>query len=224
MNDALPPDAQREARDAADQTRVVQAAERWKVRSRRVRFMRRALPITIAVLAGLTALWIGARSVISGLEARAVRTSEIRLSNPMFHGQDGQGRSFVIGAEQAVRSPRDQSFRLDGPLFRLDLSAGRVTEIRAGEGIYDERSRQLVMRDQVRITDGGAGFDFTTDEARIDTRSGHITGERGITGQGPVGTLEASSYEITDEGRRVIFRGSGDDKVRATLNTTRQRR
>ena len=204
---------------AADERRVVLAGRQWRSRSRRVMLLRRILPIAIAVLAGGTALWVGTRSIIAGVERSRVESREVRLSNPMFHGQDEQGRSFVIGAAQAVRDPDTGMFRLDAPVMRLTLEAGKTSELSAGQGLYDEPSRTLILRNQVIIEDGGAGFRFVTPEAVVDTRTGVVTGDKGIQGAGALGTIDASSYAIYQQGGRVVFSGSGDDKVRTTINT-----
>jgi lipopolysaccharide export system protein LptC len=204
---------------AADERRVVLAGREWRARSRRVMLLRRVLPLVIALLAGGTALWVGTRSIIAGVERSRVESREVRLSNPMFHGQDEQGRSFVIGAAQAVRDPETGMFRLDAPVMRLTLEAGKTSELSAGHGLYDEASRTLILRGEVIIEDGGAGFRFVTPEAVVDTRTGVVTGDKGIQGAGALGTIAASSYAIYDQGSRVVFSGSGDDKVQTTINT-----
>lgn len=204
---------------AADERRVVLAGRQWRARSRRVMLLRRVLPLVIVLLAGGTALWVGTRSIIAGVERSRVESREVRLSNPMFHGQDEQGRSFVIGAAQAVRDPETGMFRLDAPVMRLTLEAGKTSELSAGRGLYDESSRTLILRGEVIIEDGGAGFRFVTPEAIVDTRTGVVTGDKGIQGSGALGTIDASSYAIYEQGGRVVFSGSGDDKVRTTINT-----
>ena len=204
---------------AADEHRVALAGRRWRARSRRVMLFRRVLPVIIVLLAGGTALWVATRSIIAGVERRQVQAQEIRLSNPMFHGQDEQGRAFIIGAAQAVRDPDTGMFRLDAPVVRLTLDAGRTSELSAGHGLYDEPSRTLILREQVIIEDGGAGFRFVTPEARVDTRTGVVTGDQGIEGSGALGTISATSYAIHEQGGRIVFSGSGDDKVRTTINT-----
>lgn len=204
---------------AADERRVALAGQRWRARSRRVMLLRRVLPVAIVVLAGGAILWVGTRSIIAGVERSRVESREVRLSNPMFHGQDEQGRSFIIGAEQAVRDPDTGMFRLDAPVMRLILETGDTSELSAGYGLYDEPSRTLILREQVIIEDGGAGFRFVTPEAVVDTRTGVVTGDKGIVGSGALGTINATSYAIYEQGGRVVFSGSGDDKVRTTINT-----
>ena len=43
--------------------------EAWRRRSKRIRFWRRALPLTMAGIAGLVVLWIAGRSVVIKLTA-----------------------------------------------------------------------------------------------------------------------------------------------------------
>lgn len=207
-----------EERKRADEARVHLAAERWRQRSRRVHLYRRVLPILILVLAGSALTWTVFRTVMSGVERKASQSREIRLDNPMFHGQDAEGRSFVIGAQGAVRDPETGYFRLNGPVLRLNLGARKITEITADAGIYNEAARTVTLGDNVRIADGQSGFVLTTPEAVVDTATGVVTGSKGIQGRGPLGTINASSYAIYEQGGRIVFSGSGENKVRGTLN------
>ena len=210
-------DAQ-EARKRADEARVAQAGERWRARSRRVKLYRRVLPIVILMLAGGALTWTVFRTVMSGVERKASESREIRLDNPMFHGQDAQGRSFVIGAKGAIRDPATGHFRLVGPLLKLNLGGRKVTELTADGGTYIETSRKVVIGPNVKISDGGSGFVLTTPEAVVDTNTGVVTGDKGVQGQGPLGTINASSYAIYDQGQRVVFSGQGDNKMSGTIN------
>ena len=210
-------DAQ-EARKRADEARVAQAGERWRARSRRVKLYRRVLPIVILMLAGGALTWTVFRTVMSGVERKASESREIRLDNPMFHGQDAQGRSFVVGAKGAIRDPATGHFRLVGPLLKLNLGGRKVTELTADGGTYIETSRKVVIGPNVKISDGGSGFVLTTPEAVVDTNTGVVTGDKGVQGQGPLGTINASSYAIYDQGQRVVFSGQGDNKISGTIN------
>lgn len=211
----------REDRERADEARVAAAAERWRERSRRVRLLRRVLPIVILLLAGGTLTWTVFRTVMSGVERKASESGEIRLENARFRGQDAQGRSFIIGAEGAVRDPATGRFRLIGPAVRLNLGGLKVTEMTADGGTYDETNKTVIIGPNVRISDGGSGFTLTTPEAVVDTTTGIVTGTKGVQGRGPLGTINASSYAIHDQGRRIVFNGSGDNKVRGVINPAR---
>ncbi len=211
----------REDRERADEARVAAAAQRWRRHSRQVRLLRRVLPIVILALAGGTLTWTVFRTVMSGVERKASETGEIRLENARFRGQDAQGRSFIIGAEGAVRDPETGRFRLIGPAVKLNLGGLKTTEITADGGAYDEVRKTVIVGPNVRISDGGSGFTLTTPEAVVDTTTGVVTGSRGVQARGPLGTINASSYAIHDQGRRIVFSGSGDNKVRGVFNSAR---
>ena len=205
-------------RDQADEARVAATAEAFRARSRRVKLLRRVLPVAIIVLAGGTLSWIVLRSVMSDVERKAGTSREVRLDSAMFHGQDAEGRSFMIGAKSAVRDPQTGQFRLIGPAMRLNLGGRKVTTLTADGGSYNEAARTVTIGPNVRISDGGSGFTLVTPEAVVDTSTGIVTGSKGVQGSGPLGTITASSYVIYEQGERVVFRGAGDNKVRGTIN------
>lgn len=207
-----------DTRDQEDEARVARTAEAFRARSRRVRLLRRVLPAVILVLAGGTVSWIVLRTVMSDVERKAGSSREVRLDRPMFHGQDAEGRSFVIGAEGAVRDPQTGRFRLVAPALKLNLGGRKVTEMTADGGVYDETAKTVTIGPNVRISDGGSGFTLVTPEAVVDTATGIVTGNKGVQGTGPLGTINASSYSIYDQGDRVVFSGSGDNKVRGTFS------
>ncbi|MFN3353346.1 MAG: LPS export ABC transporter periplasmic protein LptC [Brevundimonas sp.] len=207
-----------ERRTEADEARVARTAERFRARARRVQLARRALPVAILVLAGGALSWTVLRTIISGVEREASQSREIRLDNPVFHGQDALGRSFVIGAEGAVRDPESGFFRLNGPVLRLNLGGDAVTELTADAGVYDQAKKTVTLGANVRIVDADSGFRLTSPEAVVDTDTGVVTGNKGIEGTGPLGTIRASAYAIHDQGERIELFGRPGEKVRGTLS------
>lgn len=208
MTDPLPPLTDREE----DAERVHRAMHAWRRRSQLIRFFRKALPAAIAVTVLALLGWVGIKQVMLGLENLRVRDDVVRMVNPRFYGQDEQGRAFVLGAREAQRGGGEQ-IRLDDPMLRLGTAGGKPTEITAKKGLYDEENRSVRLTGDVKVNDAGSGFRFRTGEAKIDTRSGVISGNAPIQGQGPLGQISASSYAIYDEGARVVFKGG----VRARL-------
>ena len=211
-------------RDQADEARVAATARAFRARSRRVHLLRRVLPVAIVVLAGGTVSWIVLRSVISDVERKAGTSREVTLEKSRFLGQDAQGRSFVVGFERAVRDAETGRFRLLGPALRLNLGGRKVTTLTADGGVYDEATKTVTIGPNVRILDGGSGMTLVTPEAVVNTSTGVVTGSKGVQGTGPLGTVSASSYAIYEQGERVVFSGSGDNKVRGTMNAARSDR
>lgn len=207
-----------DTRKADDEARVAATAAAFRNRSRRVQLARRVLPVVIIALAGGTVSWIVLRTVMSDVERKAGASREVRLDDPMFHGQDAQGRSFVIGARGAVRDAETGQFRLVGPALKLNLGGRKVTTLTADGGVYNEAGKTVTIGPNVRIEDGGSGMTLVTPEAVVNTSTGVITGDKGVRGSGPLGTINASSYAIYEQGERIVFSSSDGNKVRGTLN------
>ena len=54
------------------------------------------------------------------------------------------------------------------------------------------------------------GYEFTTTAARVFVQEGRVQGLQPLSGFGPLGDMRADSYEIVDDGDRVILRGNVD--------------
>jgi len=212
-----PPDLATVRRE--DSRRVVEAMEAWRKRSRRIHFFRRALPVAIGVLVIGVVGWVVARTVMADMADRAAQQSDIRMTNPRFYGQDARGQSFVLGAAEAIQDrQRSTLVQLIRPTLRLNATGERPTEVSALNGVYDEQTQAISLSGEVTVVDGGSGFRFQTGQALVDTETGVISGQGAVQGRGPLGTIDASSYAIYDQGARVVFEGDGDRKVTAVIN------
>jgi len=123
-----------------------------------------------------------------------------------------------------VRDADTGRFRLMGPALRLNLGGRKVTTLTADGGVYDETNKSVTIGPNVRIEDGGSGMTLVTPEAVVNTSTGVVTGDKGVQGTGPLGTVNASSYAIYEQGERVVFSGSGGNKVRGTFSPSRSDR
>jgi lipopolysaccharide export system protein LptC len=205
-----------------DLARRRQYLDRWHSRSRSIHFWRRALPMVIVLIAVGLAAWIGGRSILAKLNqpAKQPQTTVIRMVNPRFYGRDSADRAFVVGAGQAQR---DQSgsgaISLDAPTMTMDAEGPNPTHIQAGKGVYRENQKSMDLQGRVLLRDG-QGNSFVTPRATIDTKAGVVSGDQGVTGQGPLGQIAASSYGVYDSGKRIVFRGN----VRARIEQASPRR
>jgi lipopolysaccharide export system protein LptC len=179
---------------------------RWRRRSRLILVLRLVLPAIMVAIVGLLALQVVYRSIAEQPAAQREARTAIRLINARFVGRVEDGRPFMIGARQAIRSEDDyQSVSLVDPT--LVVGEGPTSSrIAARIGNYNERDRMLRLRGDVRIDDG-KGLRFSSQEAIVDTRTGKVVGESQVQGDGPLGQLNAKSYSVEDEGDRLVFRG-----------------
>ena len=58
----------------------------------------------------------------------------------------------------------------------------------------------------VRLDDG-TGYRFASEESFVDTRTGDVTGETLMNGEGPSGQVQSQAYSVYDKGDRIVFRG-----------------
>lgn len=179
---------------------------RWRRRSRLVRTMRIVLPVVMAAILATLAGLVVWRSLYEQAAPQREAQTAIRLVNARFVGQVKDGRSFMIGASQALRDETDyQSVSLMEPALVIGEGEGS-SRVTARIGNYSESDRLLRLRGDVRI-DNGKGLRFASQEAVIDTRTGEVVGQSQVQGDGPLGQLNANSYSVEDKGDRLVLRG-----------------
>jgi len=152
-------------------------------------------------------------------EAEAVG-SDVRMTNPRFTGRDENLTPYAVTADVAIRrrDAADGVTELERP--RLDynfLDAGAdVSQVLAESGRYDLPNRILDLYSDVNFRTR-AGYEFQSSHARIFLREERVIGQEAVAGTGPMGTIRADSYEISDGGNRIVFTGN----VRARLTQSR---
>ena len=180
---------------------------RWRRRSRRVRAARIVLPGAIGVLLVAVSAQVGWRTYTAAARAPAEARTEIRLITPRFYGQSTDGRSFMITARSAIRDDADpRRIILEEPALTLDPGSPTPTRMTAKHGIYRQDTFGLNLKDDVRLDDG-TGYRFASEESFVDTRTGDVTGETLMNGEGPSGQVQSQAYSVYDKGDRIVFRG-----------------
>ena len=180
---------------------------RWRRRSRLIRALRIVLPIVIAVIAAALVGEVVWRNIVALPTPQKEARTAIRLVNAKLAGRVKDGRSFTIGAKQAIRDEHDyQSISLMEPVLIIGEGLPNEAQMSARLGSYNERDKLLRLRGEVRIVDG-KGHRFASQEAIIDTQTGDVVGQSQVQGDGPLGQLNAKSYSVQDRGDRLVFKG-----------------
>jgi lipopolysaccharide export system protein LptC len=76
----------------------------------------------------------------------------------------------------------------------------------AKHGVYRQDTFGLNLKDDVRLDDG-AGYRFASEESFVDTKTGNVSGESTMNGEGPSGQVQSRAYSVYDKGDRIVFRG-----------------
>jgi lipopolysaccharide export system protein LptC len=195
--------------------RIGPAMAGWRRRSVLIKALRWALPLAMAIIAAFLVamvVWSGIKSAKPDIKAAS---TAIRLVNARFMGRVKDGRSFQIGARDAMRDATNLNLVI---LTEPNLTIGGETpspaRLAAKRGEYDETKRILTLIGDVRIDDG-SGRRVNSERAVVDTRTGQVVGQSGITGDGPMGQFSAQSYGVSEKGKKLEFKG----RVRARMNT-----
>ncbi|MEM9055517.1 MAG: hypothetical protein AAGB16_09350 [Pseudomonadota bacterium] len=182
--------------------------EQAQRRTRFVGFLRMLFVAGAAISAGIivgpviASTFNGVSSSIERLEGDQVVT----MVNARFTGRNVAGDAFVITADTARRRRVDSSI--------IDLTNPRLmddkgTIVTAPSGTYHQNDEFLDLFEAVRLVDE-EGYVFTTTEARAFVQNGRVEGLEPLDGSGPLGDVRADTYEILDEGNRVVLRGNVD--------------
>ncbi len=177
-------------------------------RSAIVGFLRVFFVVCAAAAAGIM---IGP-IVASSLDGAGQRTVQLQANevvtmvNARFTGRNIAGEAYTITADTARRRLADSSI--------IDLTNPKLidetgTEVIAPSGVYNQNAGFLDLYEAVRVNDG-QGYTFTTTAARVFVQEGRVAGLNPLRGNGPLGDVRSDSYEILDDGDRVILRGNVD--------------
>jgi len=149
-------------------------------------------------------VFMAAYAIRGGLNAPDFAAAEpLRMINPRFIGRTDNGGPYQLSAEFAERAVgEDQPIELISPVYRTE--AGTI--MLAPRGIYDEQAQTVRFEGEVLFSDSG-GNRFTTPNMMVDLEAGTLTGRGGVTGAGPLGVLQADSYELRDSDRALVLRG-----------------
>jgi lipopolysaccharide export system protein LptC len=164
-------------------------------RSRRVRFLKIALPAAAVALIAAVFLVSGRRPVeglsIGGL---AIDPAEgLRLSSPRFTGETGSGQPFVVTADWALPDGPDPGRVTLGPMRgQITLDPQRRVTLEAATGVLFPKDERLTLGDGVTVTTSD-GYRATVASAEVDFGAEEARAEGPVAGEGPLGRIEAGA-------------------------------
>ncbi|WP_424340206.1 LPS export ABC transporter periplasmic protein LptC [Henriciella sp.] len=179
--------------------------EQARRRSSMVALMRLGFTACAAIAAGIMVGHLAANAVSSstGSIEKLSGDEVVTMVNPRFTGRDVAGRSFVITADTAQRR-RGGGEKID--LSNPKLVSEDGTVVTAPAGLYDQDDQSLALYEDVRLVNA-KGYEFNSTSARMLVEEGRIEGIDPLSGTGPLGDVRSDSYEIVDEGDRVLLSG-----------------
>ena len=178
--------------------------------SRFVTLMKYALPVVAGSVLLLVVVWPEFKPKP---ERFAVGISDLKVNveggqrvvNARFTGVDSENRPFSVTADAVVQDA-DDGVKLTQPKADVTLAGDSWVAIAAPQGTFWRKPRVLDLVGGVDLFHDD-GYEFQTEEARIDFRIGAASGDTPVKGHGPFGTVDAEGFRIVESGNRIIFNG-----------------
>lgn len=183
---------------------------------RLVRFLARALPMGVGVIAALMIITpLSPRGEVSFLlDRNKVAQIDERLSvdNAMYRGRDNQDRPFSLLAGEAVqRSSVEGLVRMQDLVAQLLLTEGPA-RLSAEGGVYDIDAETVTVNGPVRLT-ASDGYAMVARGVSVDLRGRMMRGDAGVSGEVPSGTFAADTMRADLAARTIKL----DGNVRGTM-------
>lgn len=203
----------------AQKQRLLKQAQAWRIRSRRIRFLRLAFPgLIIATLVAIAG-WVIVQSILNSFNVYQSSQADIRMTNPRFFGQTNSGERYIISGLEAIRRGNNAPvISVNAPNMELKSDNGKPTLLKGLRGVYNEPDKTFTVEGDVVLNGGPNDFSFRTQEAIIDLNTSTVRGNKPIEGFGPTGHIKGESYIISDNGRHIAIKGKGSTQVRVTIN------
>jgi lipopolysaccharide export system protein LptC len=171
---------------------------RLKVYRRRVKILRALFIVSLlAVVMALVTLplfFSGTPKLGRLNRGQALEESDNTVQQAIYRARTQKETPFQLFAEKAQNTPSGQA-ALSNPKAHLkDKVAGGVG-VSAPRGFYDPDSNFLTLEGGVTLqTDSGYVLD--TPDADIDLTQEAVRGTHGVSGQGPMGTVQGEAFDV----------------------------
>ena len=180
--------------------------------SRWVWALKYALPVIAIALVAMVALWPHLNPLAGRFKVEAIKISiadalNVRIIEPRWTGTDKFNRPFVVTAHDAVQDAKDnQLVRLNLPKADITLENGTWIALMSEEGTFFRDLDVLDLFGQVSLFHD-QGYEFRTQSAQFDAKSGAASGDSSVVGHGPFGQIEGAGFRINGDGTHVVFTG-----------------
>lgn len=178
---------------------------------RLIRFLARALPMAVGVVAALMIITpLSPRGEVSFLlDRNKVAQIDDRLSvdKALYRGRDNQGRPFSLLAGEAVqRSGVEGLVRMQDLVAQILLTDGPA-RLSADGGVYDIDKETVAVQGPVRFA-ASDGYAMTASGVSLDLKGRTMRGDAGVSGEVPAGSFSADTLRADLAQRTITLEGN----------------
>lgn len=193
-----------------DQLRLTYQESQFR-KTQHIGKLKLALPIATALIAIIVFIWISTGG--QPIEVEPAPTNPVaaalmnEIKNPRFETQDQKGQPYTLLAEKAQRDADNQDLvNLTKPSGDVRLQSGRWLAINADKGTVNQKTQMLNLIDNVQIFDD-QGYTLQASKMDVDMQAERVIAPVPISGQGPAGTLQGASLDLSMETGLLVIQG-----------------
>jgi lipopolysaccharide export system protein LptC len=193
-----------------DETRVFRRAMRH---SRRVRFLRWAIPLSLLGGLGVGALAqrLDPLHMFTALpvdfSSLVVSGTKITMQAPRIAGFTADQRPYEVTARAAAQDlANPDTIEMQGIRGKGEMSDHTTFEVTADNGLYASKNEVMTLRQNV-VLKSSSGFEVYLKEAVVDTHNSNIVSEKPVKVKMQQGTIEANRMEVVNSGEEIRFGG-----------------
>lgn len=135
-----------------------------------------------------------------------VGSKESKMINPRFQGVDKDNQTYTVTASSATKQA-DETMTLADINSNIDLKDGTRVEMKANSGKVNHTEKSLELFDKVHVNTND-GYEADTDYVFVNLENKSAYGEKPIKAKTEFAVLNADTFNITENGNRILFKGN----------------
>ncbi len=184
--------------------------------SRRVRFLKRVLPVlAIGIAVGFAGYswWITPGKISVDLAASGIVDGKLVMAAPKLDGFTKDKLPYTMTATRAIQELGNMDrFELEDIIAVLPMSETVKADIKAATGVFDNKAQKLDITSPIRIvTNDGMEADLT--DAKIDIKTGRLETGKPVDIRLENSRIQSNTFVVEDNGKVLVF----EDNVRMVL-------
>jgi lipopolysaccharide export system protein LptC len=179
-----------------------------------VRFLRRAIPIAIALILGSTIVvsWIDPLKVLVRFPLDAgsivIKGTRITMEAPKLSGYTREQRWYEMNAKGATQDvTKPDLIELQEIRAKMDTADKSTYYLTSKDGLYNRKTSILNLNNNVIVT-STTGYEMHLDEAVVDTVNGGVVSDKHVYAFTQDSRINSDRFEVEKSGEIVRFIGN----------------
>jgi lipopolysaccharide export system protein LptC len=193
----------------ADADRAFRAALRH---SRHVRILRRAIPLTAAIVVVAGAAFTYVVKPLRGLSgmpvdvgSMVVSGTKIKMNQPRLAGVTRDNRRYDMVAQAAAQDlTKPDMLELQGIDATMEMRDKVIFKTSAKDGLYNTKTEQLTLNHDIVVT-STSGYQAFLNEAVVDVRASKIVSDKPVEVKTATFNISANHMEVSEAGDLIRF-------------------